>query len=75
MKNHDRIKEEIGFEKLLMTIAFAAFSSIVGWLFKNYSHLSLVTLTLFSIASILLIVIIFLFVNVNTKIKELDYGN
>lgn len=39
MKTKDRLKEEIGFDKLIMTIAAAMFSSLAGWLFTNRGFL------------------------------------
>lgn len=39
MKTKDLIKEEIGFYKLLMTIASAIASSTAGWLFNNIDEL------------------------------------
>jgi hypothetical protein len=74
MKTKDRIKEEIGFDKLLLTIAAAMFSSLIGWLF-NYrnQNLSITMIFVFLIAAAFLALIIFFFININTKIRELDY--
>jgi len=74
MKTKDRLKEEIGFDKLLMTIAAAMFSSLIGWLF-NYrdQDLSITMALIFTIAVAFLAIIIFLFFNINVKIRELDY--
>ncbi len=74
MKTKDRLKEEIGFEKLLMTILSAIASPLFAWLFNQYNQISLaaaIMVTLFALS--LVSIITFLFANINTKIKELDY--
>lgn len=45
-KTRDRIKEEIGLHKLLMTITSVIASSLTGWLFNNAKQISVLTLTL-----------------------------
>ena len=74
MKAKDRIKEEIGFDKLLMTIASAMLSSFVGWLFNNRNqNISIEMIFIFLISLIFLSSIIFLFINITNKIKDLDH--
>mgnify|MGYP006100842139 CR=1 FL=1 len=69
----DRLKEEIGFDKLLMTIASAMLSSFVGWIFNNVEiGLSLTMILMFLLTLVFLGVILFLFNNINYKIRELD---
>ncbi len=74
MKTKDRIKEEIGLYKLLMTIFSAIDSSIVGWLFNNINDSSIITLIIgFLIVIILTIAIMIFFTEINAKIEDLDY--
>jgi len=70
----DRLKEEISLYKLLMTIASAIATSVVGWLFKNIDKVLSLTggLALVSLIFALFVTIFFL-TKINTKIKELDY--
>jgi cell shape-determining protein MreD len=75
MKTKDRIKEEIGLHKLLMTIASAMFSSLASWLFNNSDRdLSITVILLFLLTTILLVLIIFFFIKINVKIGELDHA-
>ena len=78
MKTKDRLKEEIGLYKLLMTIVSAMFSSLVSWLFNNIKiakkiEFSVEVLLLSMIAIFLLFVVIIFLTTINSKIKELDY--
>ena len=68
----DRLKEEIGLFKLLMTVALAMFTSIISCLWGNDQTTVLRIIILFSILFILLFVVIFLFSRIDSKIKELD---
>lgn len=72
MKTKDRLKEEIGFDKLLMTIASAMFSSLAGWLFGNQEKGLSIILFSVSLLIVFLAVIIYTFLSINTKIKNLD---
>jgi cation transporter-like permease len=74
MKNKDRIKEEIGFEKLLMTITSAISISLIGWLFQNVGNSGLIT-TILVAGGILfsLTATVFFFLSIDIKIKELDH--
>lgn len=74
MKSNDRVKEEIGFYKLLLTIIFATFTSLVSWFWSNadsYKTLSLlvVTLIIFCVISG-----IYFYIKIDSKIKELTHG-
>lgn len=74
MKTKDRIKEEIGFYKLLMTIMFAIFSSVAGWLFNNAHTINFITEFLLFLISINSFAAMLFFVfEINTKLKELDH--
>jgi len=69
----DRLKEEIGLFKLLMTIALAILTSIISWFWNNYITTPNITKYL---SSFLIIVfggiVLYLFFKINKKIKELD---
>jgi hypothetical protein len=70
----DRLKEEIGLFKLLMTIAAAIFTSIVSWFWNNYLNSSFAAKFLVGFLIIYCaVMIVFLFLTTNKKIKELDY--
>jgi hypothetical protein len=74
MKSKDRIKEEIGLYKLLMTIFSAIASSTLGWLFSNIGDMSIFYLLIGIITAIFSLISIFiLFFKINTKIEDLDY--
>jgi hypothetical protein len=72
----DRLKEEIGLFKLLLTIAMAMFTSIVSWVWNNAHNAifqdSAKIITLFFIAFILFYGIMFLFFKIILSIKLLD---
>ncbi len=73
MKTKDRLKEEIGFDKLIMTIASAMVSSLASWLFNNQEQaLSIISFSIFLLTIFFLVVIILIFLRINTKIKNLD---
>ncbi len=74
MKTKDKIKEEIGFYKLLMTITSAIASSLVGWLFNNLGVvLSAKIIFVFTGMMIFLFITIFFLIAIKTKIEELSY--
>ncbi len=73
MKTRDRIKEEIGLEKLLLTLLVAIVSSFTSWTWSNQKVLSEIIVNSLYFLSIILIIIAFmLFVKIKLKIKELD---
>jgi hypothetical protein len=68
----DRLKEEIGWFKLLMTVALAMFTSIVGCLWSiNQITILRIIILLFALL-ILLFIVVFLFSKIDSKIEELD---
>lgn len=73
-KTKDFIKEEIGFYKLLMTIASAILSSLVSWLFNNLAEI--LSVKFFIVFATMLVFLsstaYFLFI-ATKKIKELNY--
>ena len=74
MKTKDRLKEEIGFYKLLMTIVFAMSSSIVNWLFNNGYDAHVITKIMLFVSVLFFITVIFFFLfEIKSKIKELDH--
>lgn len=74
MKTKDRLKEEIGLYKLLMTIVFAISSSIVSWLFNNgYKTHFTIKITMLTLVLVFIIAIFFFIFEINTKIEELDH--
>lgn len=69
----DRLKEEIGLFKLLMTIAAAIFTSMISWFWNNYSSTPIVTkLILIGLIVMSCTIILYLFFKINKKIEELD---
>jgi len=72
MKTKDRLKEEIGFDKLIMTIVSAIFTSLVGWLFQQNLGLSIILISAYLFITCLFVMIIVIFLNINTKIAKLD---
>ncbi|OFW94374.1 MAG: hypothetical protein A2887_04775 [Alphaproteobacteria bacterium RIFCSPLOWO2_01_FULL_40_26] len=74
MKTKDRLKEEISFYKLIMTISSAIFSSLVGWLFNNITtEISMVRLIMVIVTMVVSFIITSLsLVKIRTEIKELD---
>jgi len=76
MKTKDRLKEEIGFDKLLMTIASAMCSSLVSWLFNNREQdLSIIIFVIFLIAVFFFLGTAYSFFNIINKIRKLDYDH
>ena len=74
MKTKDRIKEEIGLYKLLMTFAFAVFTSITSWFWNSANSFTFVINIMVGFLIISFFWIgLFLFIEINKKIKELDY--
>ena len=71
MRTKDRIKEEIGLDKLLMTILSAMASSMIGWLFYNLA-LSPKAIAVLSVVFVFLTFTIFILFQIKIKIKELD---
>ncbi len=70
MKTKDRLKEEIGFDKLIMTIASAMFSSLAGWLFGNQERgLSIIFFSVFLLI-VFLAVIIYTFLSIKGASKN-----
>jgi hypothetical protein len=74
MKTRDRLKEEIGLYKLLMTILSAMLSSAVSWLLSNLDNIELKgrIILLFGIF-IFFISTIFFLIEIVNKIQELDH--
>jgi uncharacterized membrane protein YphA (DoxX/SURF4 family) len=73
MKIKDRIKEEIGLEKLLMTLLVAVISSLSSWAYNNEeSLLKEIVYFLYSLSFILGIIAAISFTKIKLKIKELD---
>lgn len=74
MKTKDRIKEEIGFYKLLVVITSAITFSSVSWLFNNVSIILSTKFFIVFIAMLTFLVptIYFLFI-ITKKIEELSY--
>ena len=70
----DRLKEEIGWFKLLVTIASAIFTSIASWFWNNYQTAS-VPIAVIVVGALVIFATItfFLFSKIYQKIKELDY--
>ncbi len=76
MKTKDRIKEEIGLYKLLMTITSAIFVSLTSWLFQSLGNSGLFVAILAVVSALFsLSAMIFFFLNIDIKIKELDYND
>lgn len=76
MKTRDRIKEEIGLYKLLMTITSAILISLTSWLFQGTGNSGLVTTILAVTGAIFsLAATVFFFLSIDIKIKELDYND
>jgi len=73
MKTKDRIKEEIGFEKLLLTLLVAIASSLSSWTWGNINSLPMVLLvTLYFLCIVCAVFASMSFVKIKLKIKELD---
>ncbi|NBV06410.1 MAG: hypothetical protein EBS06_04125 [Proteobacteria bacterium] len=73
MKTKDRIKEEIGLEKLLLTLLVAIISSISSWTWSNKVTLSFAVVIFLYVLCVILSTIAFaFFLKVKLKIKELD---
>ncbi len=73
MKTKDRLKEEIGFEKLLLTLLVAVISSFSSWTWSNQVVLlSAEVNMLYSLCVILAIMAFIIFVKIKLKIRELD---
>ena len=76
MKTRDRIKEEIGLYKLLMTITSAIFISLTSWLFQGAENSGIITTILAVTGAIFsLAATVFFFLSIDIKIKELDYND
>lgn len=73
MKTINRLKEEIGLNKLLMAISSAIASSLVSWLFNNNVELLSLRFIAACLAMLLFLSLgLFFFVEIINKIKELD---
>lgn len=73
MKTKDRIKEEIGFEKLLLTLLIAIISSLSSWTWNNEKVLlGIIATALYSLCFIFAIAAFLSFLKIKLKIKELD---
>ena len=73
MKTKDRIKEEIGLYKLLITIFSAIASSIIGWIFTADETSFMISIAGIFIAISLIIAVIKLYFRVTTNIEDIDY--
>jgi hypothetical protein len=72
MKITDRIKEEVGLHKLLMTMSSAVSISLAGWLCDNFYGFSIKFL-LACFGTVFFLALTFFFLaRINNKIKELD---
>lgn len=73
MAKIDKIKELIGYLKVLFGILVAIDISIIGWLFKNQSHLSQFKILL-SVSAIIITTIGIIIINkkILQKIDELE---
>ena len=73
MKTKDRIKEEIGLDKLIMTLLVAVISSFLSWTWSNREILPPeVVGFLYLLSFICGLVAMISFVKIKLKIKELD---
>ncbi len=73
MKTKDRIKEEIGFDKLLLTLMIATISSVLSWVWNSNAILSSVIIITVSVFLLFLSIIsIITFFKIKFKIVELD---
>jgi len=73
MKSKDRIKEEIGLNKLLITIFAAIVVSLAAYLYKEKNNISNAEIIItFLVFFIFLAFCIFLYQITISKIKELD---
>lgn len=73
MKSKDRIKEEIGFDKLLLTIFIATISSISSWTLSNMTILPRsIIMVIGTFLLIFGIIAIITFSKIKLKILELD---
>ena len=73
MQTKDKLKEEIGFEKLLMTLLVAVITSLASWAWSNqvvFSTFFKATIEIFLVY--LLFAVVVLFIRIKNKIKELD---
>ena len=73
MKTKDRIKEEIGLEKLLLIIAVAILSSFASWTWSNREIFPMTLLvTFYFLCAFFGLISLISFVKIKLKIKELD---
>lgn len=74
MKTKDRLKEEIGFEKLLLTLLVAVVSSLSSWAWSNREILSeKITGFIYLFLIFLVITSFLIFIKIKFKIRELDH--
>lgn len=72
MKTKDRLKEEIGFYKLLIGIVSAVSSSLISLVFSGDYNL-IKNILLLTISISLVLVAAFFIIKIYTNIEELDY--
>ncbi len=73
MKTKDRIKEEIGLEKLIMTLLVAVISSFLSWTWSNREILpEEIMFFLYFLSFICATAACMSFFKIKLKIKELD---
>lgn len=73
-KTRDRLKEEIGLEKLIMTILVATITSLLNWTWNHKEFLSEeIVYFLYLLTFYLTIAAFISFTKIKFKIKELDY--
>lgn len=73
MKTKDRLKEEIGFETLLLTLLVAVVSSLSSWTWSNEKVLlGIITSVLYSLCATFTVIAFVLFFKIKLKIREID---
>ncbi len=72
MKTKDRIKEEIGLNKLLITMFSAVDFSLISWVWNNNSFSNIEKIFYYFLIFALIIFPIILYVKTDSKIRELD---
>lgn len=72
MITKDRIKEEIGLNKLAITIFSAVEFSLISWIWKNNFIFDKENIVVYIVATSLLLILILICFNTTKKVKELD---
>lgn len=73
MKTKDRIKEEIGLDKLLMTLSVAIVSSLLSWAWSNREVLSKeMIIFCYFLVFVCMSLSAISFVKIKLKMRELD---